>query len=364
MTDARVFCKLFSNLIPCMFKPFFLSFVLLLSFPLLHAQNVSDANEYLNRISGAQEEMNQKYMAYVSAVAHSHRARKIEHLRTKALESISDAKDKTTDLPNFGDDTALRKAGMDYIEVCYSIFKGDFSKIVDVEDIAEQSVDQMQAYLLLQELAARKLREATSAYDKAQRDFAEKYHVAFPDSRGELLEKIKFAERLSRYCDQVYIIYFKAGYEEQLLFQAMRSQKMIDAEQARASLLDFANDGLKQLSVDSIRDFQGDAQLADGCRGLIGFYKDLAEREMPDLIEFYLKQESFNKMKMALDAKGKNISADEKKDFRRAENEIKLNQGAFIIQLRDVMSKRQVAVQMWNSADKSFRDRETPYYKK
>ncbi len=57
--------------------------------------------------ANAQVEMDQKYMAYISASAHSRRAKKIEKLRTQALESIDNAKYKTMALPKYKGDNSL-----------------------------------------------------------------------------------------------------------------------------------------------------------------------------------------------------------------------------------------------------------------
>ena len=46
----------------------------------------------MTAISNAQTEMNQKYMAYMSATAHVRRARKIDKMRQQALESIENSR--------------------------------------------------------------------------------------------------------------------------------------------------------------------------------------------------------------------------------------------------------------------------------
>ena len=122
----------------------------------------------MTAMTNAQIEMDQRYMAYISASAHSRRAKKIEKLRTQALESIDNAKYKTIDLPKYKGDNSLRQASMDYIQFCYRIFNEDYTKIVNMEEIAEQSVDQMQAFLLLEEKASEKLQEASENLVKSR----------------------------------------------------------------------------------------------------------------------------------------------------------------------------------------------------
>ncbi len=165
----------------------------------VHAQVIENAGDYMTAMSNAQIEMNQKYMAYVSASAHSRRARKIEKLRTQALESINNAKYKTIDLPKYKGDNSLRQASIDYIQFCYRIFNEDYSKIVNMEEIAEQSVDQMQAFLLLEEKTSEKLQEANENLAKAEKEFAAKYGVNLVDSKSDLTEKMGTAGKVNSY---------------------------------------------------------------------------------------------------------------------------------------------------------------------
>ncbi len=143
-------------------------FLVLFSRAEVFSQTIENAGDYMTQISAAQMEMDQKYMAYVSAAAHSRRARKVEKLRGQALESIDDAKSKTMGLPKYKGDNSLRQASIDYILFCYRIFNDDYSKIVNMEEIAEQSVDQMQAFLLLEEKTTEKLEEASANLSKAE----------------------------------------------------------------------------------------------------------------------------------------------------------------------------------------------------
>ena len=184
-----------------------------------HAQVIENAGDYMTAMSNAQIEMNQKYMAYISASAHSRRTKKIEKLRMQALESINNAKYKTSDLPKYKGDNSLRQASIDYIQFCYRIFNEDYSKIVNMEEIAEQSVDQMQAFLLLEEKTSEKLQEANEDLAKAEKEFAAKYKVNLVDSKTELTEKMGTAGKVNSYTDKLYIIFFQMQLGRRPAFQ-------------------------------------------------------------------------------------------------------------------------------------------------
>jgi hypothetical protein len=244
---------------------YFLLFTLYFS-PKMHAQIIENAGDYMTAMTNAQTEMDQRYMAYISASAHSRRAKKIEKLRTQALESIDNAKYKTMALPKYKGDNSLRQASIDYIQFCYRIFNEDYTKIVNMEEIAEQSVDQMQAYLLLEEKASEKLQEASENLSKAEKQFAGKYGVNLVDTKSELTDKMGTAGMVNNYCDRIYILFFKCNWEDGELFHALNAHKLNDAEQARNSLIAFSKEGLESLKTDSLRSFQGNPALAAGCR--------------------------------------------------------------------------------------------------
>ncbi len=326
-------------------------------------QVIENAGDYMTAMSNAQLEMNQKYMAYISASAHSRRERKIEKLRGQALESINNAKYKTTDLPKYKGDNSLRQASIDYIQFCFRIFNEDYSKIVNMEEIAEQSVDQMQAFLLLEEKTSQKLQEANETLAHAEKDFAAKYKVNLVNSKNELTEKMGMAGKVNSYTDKIYIIFFKCNWEDGQLFNALNAHKLNDAEQARNSLIGFATEGLQQLQTDSLRTFNGNPSLSAGCRDALQFYNNMAKNDIPKLTDFYLKQENFNKIKKVLEAKGTDKTKEDVDQYNKAVKDINASANSFNQLNQDLNTRRQEVVQNWEKAEKSFRDDLIPYYK-
>jgi len=302
-------------------------------------------------------------MAYVSASAHSRRAKKVEKLRVAALESINNSKYKTIDLPKYKGDNSLRQASIDYIQFCYRIFNEDYTKIVNMEEIAEQSVDQMQAFLLLEEKASQKLQEASENLAKAEKQFAAKYGVTLVDSKNELTDKMGLAGKVNNYCDRLYIIFFKCNWEDGQLFNALNAHKLNDAEQARNSMIAFAKEGLDALKADSIRTFQGNPVLAVACREALQFYNSMAQTDIPKLMDFYLKQENFAKIKQSMEAKGSSKTKEDVDQYNKAVKDINASVNNFNQLNQDLNKRRQEAVENWEKAEKEFRDELIPYYK-
>jgi hypothetical protein len=344
-------------------KPVVLFLMLVVAYVHGFSQTIENAGDYMTAVSNAQVQMDQKYMAYVSAAAHSRRNRKIERMRVAALESINNAKYKTSDLPKYKGDNSLRQAGIDYIQFCYRIFNEDYSKIVNMEEIAEQSVDQMQAYLLLEEKTSEKLTEASGNLSKAEKDFAVKYGVNLVDTKSELSKKMGDAGKANHYCDKIYILFFKANWEDSELFKALNSHKLNDAEQARNSLMGFATEGLEALKIDSLHSYQANARLAVACRQSLEFYNSMAKNDVPKLLDFYLKQENFDKIKASLDAKGSSKTREDVDQYNKAVKDLNASVNNFNQLNQELNKRRQDIVTNWENEERTFRDEIMPFYK-
>ena len=118
-----------------------------------------------------------------------------------------------------------------------------------MEEIAEQSFDEMQAYMLLMEKTNEKIKVASDNMQNASKEFAKKYNVNLVESKDELSEKLSTAGELNGYRDKIYLLFFKCNYEDgEMMTNAMNNKKVKDIEQARNSLIQYANEGLAALS--------------------------------------------------------------------------------------------------------------------
>jgi len=326
-----------------------------------YGQNLDNPGDYMTAISNAHDDMNKKYMAYVSAASHGKRARKVDKLRTQAVEAITKSKYKTIDLPMYKGDNSLRQSSIEYIDLCYKVFNDDYAKIVNMEEIAEQSFDEMQAYLLMKEKVDEKLKEANKKMNKAEKDFAAKYNVTLVESQSELGEKMEITGKVNSYHKKVFLIFFKCNWQDNELTKALNNNKLNDAEQARSSLLKFVEEGLK--GIDSLKTFNGDPTMSIACKSALMKYKQIAEKETPKKTDFFLKSENFEKMKKEFEKKKDRTQADVDaynkavKEFNSAVN-ISNQAGQNSNNLRNQLNEE------WEKAEKDFFDRQIPYFKK
>lgn len=326
------------------------------------AQDFSNPGNYMTVIANAHTDMNKKYMAYMSAAAHIHRKRKIEKMRTQALESINTSLGNTGMLPYYKGDNSLRKSSMDYIKLCYNVFNDDYAKIVNMEEIAEQSYDMMQAYILLQEKTDEKIKQASAQMNTASKAFAAKYNVTLIDNKDELDEKLDETGKLTSYTNKIYLIFFKCYWQDGEIVKAINANKITAVEQGRTSLIRYADEGLQQLAADSLKNFSGDPTLASSCKRVLTFYKKTAENDIPKQMDYFLKQENFAKMQKAFDAKSDRSKA-EVAAFNASVNDVNNASKTYNDVNNKVNTSRSEILKDWNETEKSFADSHTPFYK-
>ncbi len=343
--------------------PFFLLIVTLsVSVTRVKAQSATDdAGTYMAAITNAETDMNRTYMAYVSTAAHSSRKRKIERLRVQTVVSITDCRYKITELPLYKGDNSFRQSSLNYVLLCYKVFNEDYAHIVNMEDIAEQSYDAMQAYLLLQEATNDTLKVAMARMAKAQQDFAAKYNIKLVDQKTELDDKMDAADKLSKYHDKVYLLFFKCSWEDEQLTGAVNKKSITAIEQARNALDKYALEGMAAL--DTLRAFESDPSLSVACKQALAFYKKEAETQMPQVTDFFLKEENFDKIKKAMDAKGDSRTQQDVDTYNKAVNDMNAGADKYNQVNADLNNGRSQVIKNWNDTDKSFLDTHTPYYK-
>ncbi|MBX9784500.1 MAG: hypothetical protein K2X48_14520 [Chitinophagaceae bacterium] len=322
-----------------------------------------DPGAYMNLVNKAEDEANQKYLLYVSTAAHSGRIKKIEKMRQQAIDGIISSRNKSIGLPLYKGDNSLRQASIDYLNFLYLIFAEEYAKIVNMEDIAEQSFNEMQAFLLLQQKTSEKLEEATAKRNKAQKDFALKYNVRLIDDKTEGESKSKKASRVLEYRNAIYLIFFKCNWQYGELNKALDSKKVNTAEQARMALISYAKEGMAAL--DTLKNFDGDPSLANACRHALNQYKRIAEIDVPKMTDFYLKEENFQKVKRSFDSKPQNNRTQEDVNaYNKAVNEMNAAVNVFNSTSQQANKTANEVGEGYNKADKEFGDKHTPYFKK
>ncbi len=323
-------------------------------------QNYDQPVEYMNEIGKQRENISKKFMAYVSASAHGKKAKKVENLRMKLMDEVQEAKMNIASMPSFKGDKSYRDSTVNFIKLYYNVLNEDYSKIVNMEEIAEQSYDAMEAYMMAQEMVNKKLEEGNDKMQLATEAFAAKNNVTLNKSESELGEKMKQVHEVNKYHSEIYLIFFKAYKQEGYLMEAVSKSNITGIEQNKSSLLRYAKEGLEKLT--SIKPFQGDGNLAAACKTMMKFYEKEVNEKMNTISEFYLTKERFETIKKEFDKKS-SPSKEEIDGFNKAVKEINAASQAYNNTNQSLNKERNDLLNDWNKAVNTFFDEHTPRYK-
>ncbi len=90
---------------------------------------------------------------------------------------------------------------------------------------------------------------------------------------------------------------------------------------------------------------------------MLDFYIFEADKKVGMLIDFYLKKEKFDKLKTAMDQKGKNPTEADVNEFNAAVNDFNKASASFNAINNELNNKRNANLENWNNAVAKFLDR-------
>lgn len=103
------------------------------------------------------------------------------------------------------------------------------------------------------------------------------------------------AARLNNYRDRIITVYNKCNAQDVAVNNAIKIKSAKDIESGRQAMLQCSTDGLKSLTA--IGSFDGDPSLKFSCGDVLKFYKQVAESDLPQVRDFFIVEENFNRIK-------------------------------------------------------------------
>ena len=311
-------------------------------------------------IGKAEEDLSKKYISYMSASSHGARLKKVEKRRNDLVQSIYETRIQINNMPAYKGDKTLKEASVAYLKILYNVFNEDYGKIVDMEEIAEQSYDAMEAYILVQEKANEKLKDAHLARANIGNEFAKKHNVTLIGGQSALSEKLAIADTVGNYYHRVYLIFFKSFKQEMYLISAIDSKNINSIEQNKNALAKFSEDGLQKLK--EMKSFSGDGSLIVNCRQFLEFWKDEASTKIPVLTDFILKAENFEAAKKAFNSKSASKRTQKDiDDYNKAVNEMNSGVNKYNSTNSSLNNSRNKLLNAWNKSVEDFMDTHMPY---
>lgn len=337
---------------------------LVLGFQILHSQSLSsDPVVYLGRVSDGYSKVQSEYLGYISAVAHGKSAKKVSKQRSELLSAVSASRNRVANLPDFKGDTFLRSSAYNYFNTTYIVLKEDYAKIMDLEEIADQSYDNMEAYITMQKIANDKVKDAFSETSELFDAFAAKNDVKIIETNSEENKKSVKAAKVMDYYNSTFLAFFRCNKGEIYLVEAISKKDINAIEQTKIALQSFIDESTKK--IDSIGSFEGDNSIVIASKKLIEFYKSELRDKVPVVVDFLVKSERFNKLKEAIDKKSPSERTKEDiEQFNKSVADINFATGLYNKATDEMNSTRTKLVNELNKTNTAFLDKHTPVYRK
>ncbi|WP_298419622.1 hypothetical protein [uncultured Kordia sp.] len=330
-----------------------------LAFQTSSAQKFKNANDYLSFIGKENGKISKSMWKYTKSLAHSKSARKVEGDRKRLLKSLERAMIKINRAKPYEGEDDYKKKVLEYMDLYSSLLKNDYAKIVDMKEVAEQSYDFMEAYILAQELADKRMQEAQQTYANAQKEYAERNNIRLIDKETELGKKMKISNEVFDHKNDVYLVFFKSNIQERFMINALSSQDISAIQQNANALLTIAKEGM--MAVDTIDLYKEDTALIKATKTALQFYIDETENTVPKLLEFFLLNEKFETIKTAIDKKAsKDRTKKEIDTYNNMVNEINKAVEDFNKTNAKLNKERTKVINQWNEASAKFLSRHIP----
>jgi hypothetical protein len=330
-----------------------LSFVLvsILSF----SSRSQSAVQYMDKIGKEFNKISEETWDYTRAVAHGKKARQIETQRKQMLNANRSALTRIKNMQDFKGDKAYRDSTARYLELSYLVLNYDYAKIVDMEEISEQSYDAMEAYMTAQEKANDKLDIAFDVAGDAQKKFAKDNNITLTDPNSKTEEKLEKAGEVFKYYNKFYLLFFKPYKQEAYLIEAAAKSDINGMKQNQESLSKLAKEAKEK--VKDIQPYKSNTSLKSAFIEMMDFYIFEADNKVSLLVDFFLKKEKFDKLKTVMDKKGSNSSKQEVDDYNNAVNEYNKASADYNSVNAELNKKRSQTLENWNNAVSRFLDK-------
>jgi hypothetical protein len=322
-------------------------------------ESYKSASEYMNgiykRVTRIQEDM----WSYIRSFAHVKDNAQVEANRQKVITTIKNAITDVNKIEPYNDDFLFKNGVLDYLNIQSAVINEDYAKIINMEEVSEQSYDAMEAYLLAQKKANLKMEDAIKALEEKEQIFAKNNQVTITKTSNATSEKLKKASEVMDYDHSVYLIFFKSYKQEWYMVDALSKEDMNKTEQNKQTLVKYSDEGLKNLSP--IQPYENDDSIKNVCKNALEYYKKEVSESMPVFLDYLVKKEDFEKIKKALDLKKDSEKTQKDVDYYNGKvNELNEMVKKYDETMKKMNDDRKKIVDSWNEAENKFIDVHVP----
>ncbi len=263
------------------------------------AQVFKTPTDYLNFVGKEQKTITRSMWNYTKAIAHSKSDRTVDAKRRVLVKSVERAIAKISRAQGYDGDDYKNKV-LEHLTFNLNLLKQDYAKIIDLKEVSEQSYDFMEAYMLAQELADKKMEESQLEYETNFYAFANKHNVKIiEEAESDLSKKIAISNAVFKHYKEMYLKYFKVYINEVYLMEAIEKGDVGAIEQSASALSASAKEGLELLK--GVELYKGDKSIVSATQAAFEFFIDEADNKMPVIINFLVMNEDFEAIKEAIE---------------------------------------------------------------
>ena len=326
----------------------------------LFSQEFKTPYDYLNYISKEQGLISRSTWKYTSAVAHSKSARKIDVTRKQLIKAIQTAKKKIGDIKNgYKSDLDYQNQVIQYFDFCEKNLNEEYDKIINMQEVAEQSYDAMESYLLARDLVNKKLDSESEKAQNAFRAFALKYAITISDGESDLGKKIKISNEVFDYHTVLYLIFFKANFTDATLSKAIENKDIAAIQQSTNALIQYADEGLEKLKT--LQPYNSDSSFIVATKKTLEYYKREAEIYVPKIITFYMFNDKFENTKKTIESKSqKDRTEEEINNYNLMVKQVNKEIDTYNKSNNSNFQDKQNSVNNWNTVGDNFISKHVP----
>ncbi|MBN1799040.1 MAG: hypothetical protein JW822_10705 [Spirochaetales bacterium] len=345
-------------------KRFVLIFSGVLAFSILiggsvFTEETNDALACLDELSDRGHAIADASWEFVKTSAHSKNPQAVEKTREQLIKTVKKAREDAKRMTVCTEDKSLHKAYTEMLNSLFHILNQDYAKLVDMEAVSEESYDAMEAYILAKKRASEKLKKESDLFIKKLEEYAKNNNINLIIEENEITKKLKKSSQVMDYYYEIYLLFFKSYKQEAYLINSVNKENVNEIEQNRVTLLKYAHEGLNKLK--SIKPFNNDGSLKESCEKALLFYKQEASEKALVYADFYLKSESFLKVKKAFELKKESdrTQADVDK-YNEKVDEVNKAREAYNKVNDELNRERKKMLDKWNKTKEVFIDKHVP----
>ena len=332
-----------------------LSFFLLFVFATIsNAQEFKTPVDYLNYIGKETELVSRSTWKYTTTVAHTKNARRIDATRKALVKTIQNASKKIEALKEgYNGDVEFRNQMLAYLSISEKQINQEYDKIIDMQEVADQSYDYMEAYIMARDLVNEKINAEVDKLNANQKIFANKYNIQIGEDTSELGKKMKISNEVFENHTQLYLIFFKVNFTESVLLKAVQDNDMGAIQQNSNALQQYANEGLEKLKT--FKPYKNDMALVLATKKALEFGKKEAVELSPSVVSFMMLNQKFQESKKTMDNKSSaNRSKEEIDNFNKLVNEVNKEVGNYNKTINKFNVERTNVINNWTVTGDNF----------